>query len=83
MTSSVSALAPLLVPALLGDLADVTLTAADPTAYVFTHTREHGARPAITLSVAKRKGTNAVALTRRSTSKSAAPEASSFHPTST
>ena len=53
------------VPALLGDLADVALTPADPTAYVFTHTREHGARPAITLSIAKRKGTNAVALTRR------------------
>jgi multidrug efflux pump subunit AcrB len=53
------------VPALLGDLADVALTPVDPTAYVFTHTREHGARPAITLSIAKRKGTNAVALTRR------------------
>jgi len=52
-------------PALLGDLADVTLTPADPTAYVFTQTREHGARPAITLSIAKRKGTNAVALTHR------------------
>jgi multidrug efflux pump subunit AcrB len=53
------------VPALLGDLAEVALTPADPTAYVFKHTREHGARPAITLSIAKRKGTNAVALTRR------------------
>ena len=52
------------VPELLGDLADVTLTPADPSAYVFTHTREHGSRPAITLSIAKRKGTNAVALTR-------------------
>ena len=52
------------VPELLGDLADVTLTPADPTAYVFTHTREHGSRPAITLSIAKRKGTNAVAVTR-------------------
>jgi multidrug efflux pump subunit AcrB len=52
-------------PELLGDLAAVALTPADPTAYVSTHTREHGARPAITLSIAKRKGTNAVALTRR------------------
>jgi multidrug efflux pump subunit AcrB len=51
-------------PQLLSDLADVALTPADPTAFVSTHTREHGARPAITLSIAKRKGTNAVGLTR-------------------
>ena len=52
-------------PVLLGDVADVALTPADPTAYVSTHTREFGARPAVTLSIAKRKGTNAVSLTTR------------------
>jgi multidrug efflux pump subunit AcrB len=52
-------------PVLLGDVADVALTPADPTSYVSTYTRENGARPAVTLSIAKRKGTNAVSLTRR------------------
>ena len=47
------------------DVGDVTLGAADPTTYVSTHTRQQGARPAVTLSIAKRKGTNAVELTRR------------------
>jgi multidrug efflux pump subunit AcrB len=51
--------------ALVGDVADVVLVPAEPTAYVTTHTREGGTRPAITLSIAKRKGTNAVDLTRR------------------
>jgi multidrug efflux pump subunit AcrB len=49
----------------VGDVADITLAPADPTTYVSTHTREHGSRPAVTLSIAKRKGTNAVELTRR------------------
>ena len=50
---------------MVGDVADVMFAPADPTAYVSTHTRDHGTRPAITLSIAKRKGTNAVDLTRR------------------
>ena len=52
-------------PVLLGDVAEVALTPADPASYVSTHTREHGARPAVTISIAKRRGTNAVSLTHR------------------
>ena len=52
-------------PLMVADVANVTLSPADPTAYVSTHTRNSGTRPAVTLSIAKRKGTNAVDLTRR------------------
>jgi multidrug efflux pump subunit AcrB len=49
---------------LLGDVAQVAATPAEPTSYVFTYGRGGTGRPAITLSIAKRRGANATALTR-------------------
>ena len=50
---------------LLGDVAEVTSGPGDPVSYVSTYQRGGVARPAVTLSIAKRKGTNAIELTRR------------------
>ena len=47
---------------LVGDVATVTDGDAEPTSYLLFHSREAGARPAVTLAVAKRKGTNAITI---------------------
>jgi multidrug efflux pump subunit AcrB len=50
---------------LLRDVASVVDGDAEPKDYVFFHSRDAGMRPAVTVSVAKRKGTNAIAVTHR------------------
>ena len=50
-------------PVLLRDVADVTDGDAIPGTYVTFSSREAGTQPAVTLSVAKRKGTNAINIT--------------------
>jgi multidrug efflux pump subunit AcrB len=52
-------------PVVVGDLAAVVDGDAEPTAYVIHRTREFGAHPAVTLAVAKRKGTNAIDVSHR------------------
>lgn len=47
------------------DVAEVADDDAEPTSYVRFQTRESGASPAVTLSVAKRKGTNAIDVGHR------------------
>jgi len=49
----------------VGDVADVTDADAEPTAYVRFQSRASGAAPAVTLSVAKRRGTNAIDVAHR------------------
>jgi multidrug efflux pump subunit AcrB len=49
----------------VGDVADVRDGDAEPTAYVMFHSREGGTHPAVTLSVAKRKGANAIDVAGR------------------
>jgi multidrug efflux pump subunit AcrB len=44
------------------DLAHVVDGDAEPTTYVLFHSRESGAHPAVTIAVAKRKGTNAISV---------------------
>lgn len=51
-------------PVRLGDVARVVLEAGEPSDYVFFHPAPGHSRPAVTLGVAKRRGTNAIALTR-------------------
>jgi len=51
-------------PVRLGDVATVALEAGEPTDYVFFHPGPGQSHPAVTLGVAKRRGTNAVDLTR-------------------
>src|SRR5688572_1765746 len=46
----------------LGDVAQVTDGDAPPTSYVRFHSRDAGSHPAVTLSVAKRKGANAITV---------------------
>jgi multidrug efflux pump subunit AcrB len=48
----------------VGDLAEVLDGDAEPTAYVTFQSRE-GARPAVTIAVAKRQGSNAIDVARR------------------
>jgi multidrug efflux pump subunit AcrB len=48
----------------LGDVARVIDGAAEPTSYVRFHSREHGARPAVTIAAAKRAGANAITVAR-------------------
>ena len=48
----------------LGDVATVVDGGAEPISYVQQHPRHGESYPAVTLSIAKRKGTNAIALTR-------------------
>jgi multidrug efflux pump subunit AcrB len=52
-------------PIRVGDVADVTDGDAEPSAYVLFRSREAGAHPAVTISVAKRKGTNAIDVSHR------------------
>ncbi len=46
----------------LGDVARVTDGDAEPDSYVRFHSREHGAHPAVTIAIAKRKGANAITV---------------------
>jgi multidrug efflux pump subunit AcrB len=48
----------------VGDVATVTDAGGEPDAYVMQHPRRGEAYPAVTLSIAKRKGSNAIDLTR-------------------
>jgi multidrug efflux pump subunit AcrB len=52
-------------PILVGDVAEVVDGDAEPETYVVHHSRDAGARAAVTISVAKRKGTNATAVAHR------------------
>jgi len=52
------------VPVRLSDVAAVTEGGGEPDSYVTEYPRAGEAFPAVTLSIAKRKGTNAIALTR-------------------
>ncbi len=51
-------------PVFLRDVADVRDADAPPSSYVTFASRQSGAHPAVTLAIAKRKGTNAIAVTR-------------------
>ena len=51
-------------PILLSDVATVSDGGGDPTDYVRQYAKSGEARPAVTLSIAKRKGANAIQLTR-------------------
>ena len=51
-------------PVQLGDVANVHDGGGEPDSYVLQHVKPGEAYPAVTLSIAKRKGTNAIALTR-------------------
>jgi multidrug efflux pump subunit AcrB len=51
-------------PIQLSDIANVHEGGGEPDAYVMQHPKRGEAYPAVTLSIAKRKGTNAIALTR-------------------
>jgi multidrug efflux pump subunit AcrB len=51
-------------PLRLSDVATVEDDAGEPTSYVMQHPRPGEAFPAVTVSLAKRKGANAIALTR-------------------
>jgi multidrug efflux pump subunit AcrB len=46
-------------------VADVVDGDAEPTSYVSFQTKEAGANPAVTISVAKRRGTNAIDVSQR------------------
>ena len=52
-------------PVHLGDVATVTDAGGEPEDYVAFHSKASQSFPAVTLAIAKRKGTNAIALTRR------------------
>ena len=51
-------------PVRLSDVAIVSDDGGEPTSYVVQHPRPGQAYPAVTLAIAKRKGANAIALTR-------------------
>ncbi|MFN7917935.1 MAG: efflux RND transporter permease subunit [Vicinamibacterales bacterium] len=51
-------------PVWLRDVATLVDGGSEPTDYVRQHTKAGDARPAVTLSIAKRKGVNAIELTR-------------------
>ncbi|MBE3035225.1 MAG: efflux RND transporter permease subunit, partial [Actinobacteria bacterium] len=51
-------------PVRLADVADIRDGDSEPVDYVAYYSRESGARPAVTISVAKRKGTNAITVAR-------------------
>jgi multidrug efflux pump subunit AcrB len=53
----------------VGDVAQVSDGDAEPTAYVTYQSRDSGAQPAVTIAVAKRKGTNAIDIAHRVTQK--------------
>ncbi|HET7217088.1 MAG TPA: efflux RND transporter permease subunit, partial [Vicinamibacterales bacterium] len=50
---------------LVRDVAAVRDGDGEPSSYVTFHSREEGAHPAVTIAVAKRKGTNAIDITHR------------------
>ena len=52
-------------PVLVRDVADVVDGDAEPTSYVTFQSKTSGAQPAVTIAVAKRKGTNATDVARR------------------
>jgi multidrug efflux pump subunit AcrB len=52
-------------PVLLRDVAAVIDGDAEPTSYVTFQSKSSGAQPAVTIAVAKRKGTNATEVSRR------------------
>jgi len=52
------------VPVQLGDVATIRDDGGEPDAYVMQHPKRGESYPAVTLAIAKRKGTNAIALTR-------------------
>jgi multidrug efflux pump subunit AcrB len=52
-------------PVFVRDVADVIDGDAEPTSYVTFQSKTSGAHPAVTIAVAKRKGTNATDVTRR------------------
>ena len=52
-------------PVRLGDVATVTDGGGEPTDFVMHHPKRGQAYPAVTLSIAKRQGVNAIELTRR------------------
>ena len=54
---------------IVSDLATVTDDAAEPATYVTHQSRATGAHPAVTIAVAKRKGTNAIGVAHRITRK--------------
>jgi multidrug efflux pump subunit AcrB len=54
---------------LVRDLGQVVDGDAEPTSYVTYQSREGGAQPAVTIAVAKRKGTNAIDVVHRVTAK--------------
>ncbi|HUU32662.1 MAG TPA: efflux RND transporter permease subunit [Vicinamibacterales bacterium] len=56
-------------PVHVGDVAQVTDGDAEPTSYVRFQARGGGIEPAVTISVAKRKGTNAIDVSHRVTAK--------------
>src|SRR5688572_16318256 len=56
----------------LGDVATVIDGGGDPTSYVRFHSHRHGASPAVTIAVAKRKGANAITVAREVEAKLAA-----------
>jgi multidrug efflux pump subunit AcrB len=56
-------------PVLVGDLAEVVDGDAEPTSYVTYQSRDAGAHPAVTIAVAKRKGTNAIDVAHHVTEK--------------
>jgi multidrug efflux pump subunit AcrB len=51
-------------PVQLADVANIHDGGGEPEAYVMQHPKRGEAYPAVTLSIAKRKGTNAISLTR-------------------
>ena len=52
-------------PVLVRDVAEVVEGDAEPTSYVAFQSKSSGVQPAVTIAVAKRKGTNATDVTRR------------------
>ncbi len=53
------------LPVFVGDLAEVRDGDAEPSSYVTFQGRDGRAYPAVTLAISKRKGTNAIDITRR------------------
>ena len=56
-------------PVLVSDLAEVVDGDAEPSSYVTYQSRDAGAQPAVTIAVAKRKGTNAIDVAHHVTQK--------------
>jgi multidrug efflux pump subunit AcrB len=56
-------------PILVGDVATIVDGDAEPTSYVMFQSREAGAHAAVTIAVAKRRGTNAIDVARHVTEK--------------